>query len=159
MVFWIYFTLWYWTQCETYRGWETNPPRGIRNLTKKSWTATFPNGTMKEIAPQRAAPLKLGLKLNIEGIDAEILKWIIAFQKNQSSNMSGFGYEVSVTKPDRFFIVWTMLGILMSNGDILKSDYCIMWGKTTNKYLILFGLFLVSPFVVLISGLNCDFCD
>ncbi len=47
---------------------------GIRNLTQNSWTATFPDGTMKEIAPQRAAPFNLGLKLNIEGIEAEILK-------------------------------------------------------------------------------------
>ncbi len=46
---------------------------GIRNLTPSAWTATFPDGTMTEIPPQRAAPLKLGLKLNIEGVEAEIV--------------------------------------------------------------------------------------
>ncbi|MDM8559410.1 protein kinase [Candidatus Parabeggiatoa sp. HSG14] len=46
---------------------------GIRNLTKTKWTATFPDGNTKSIESQRAAPLNLGLKLNIEGTKAEIM--------------------------------------------------------------------------------------
>jgi len=46
---------------------------GIRNLTEKAWTAIFPDGSHKPVEPQRAAPLKLGLKLNISGTEAEIV--------------------------------------------------------------------------------------
>lgn len=46
---------------------------GIRNLTQTQWAATFPDGSMKSIEPQRAAPLSLGLKLNIGGTAAEIV--------------------------------------------------------------------------------------
>lgn len=46
---------------------------GIRNLTKIEWTALFPDGTKKIIEPQRAAPLKLGLKLKIGEVEAEIV--------------------------------------------------------------------------------------
>jgi DNA-binding helix-hairpin-helix protein with protein kinase domain len=45
---------------------------GIRNLTETAWTITFLDGSTKTIEPQRAVPLKLGLQLNISGIEAEI---------------------------------------------------------------------------------------
>ncbi|ALG67933.1 serine/threonine protein kinase [Beggiatoa leptomitoformis] len=38
---------------------------GIRNLTDYNWTATLPNGQVKTVEPQRAAPLSLGLRLEI----------------------------------------------------------------------------------------------
>ncbi len=46
---------------------------GIRNLTTMEWTALFADGTQKIIEPQRAAPLKLGLKLKIGEVEAEIV--------------------------------------------------------------------------------------
>jgi DNA-binding helix-hairpin-helix protein with protein kinase domain len=46
---------------------------GIRNLTEKAWTAKFPDGSLKPVEPQRAAPLKLGLKLSIGGTEVEIV--------------------------------------------------------------------------------------
>ncbi|EIJ43706.1 hypothetical protein BegalDRAFT_2874 [Beggiatoa alba B18LD] len=38
---------------------------GIRNLTGYNWTATLPNGQIKTVEPQRAAPLSLGLRLDL----------------------------------------------------------------------------------------------
>ncbi len=46
---------------------------GIRNLTETQWTATFSEGQTKIIEPQRAAPLNLGLKLNMGGTEAQIV--------------------------------------------------------------------------------------
>jgi hypothetical protein len=46
---------------------------GIRNLTETQWTATFSEGKTKIIEPQRAAPLNLGLKLNMGGTEAQIV--------------------------------------------------------------------------------------
>ena len=46
---------------------------GIRNLMETQWTATFSDGQTKIIEPQRAAPLNLGLKLNIGGTEAKIV--------------------------------------------------------------------------------------
>ena len=46
---------------------------GIRNLTPAPWSATFPDGTMKEVPPQIAVPINLGLQLNIAGTRAEIV--------------------------------------------------------------------------------------
>jgi DNA-binding helix-hairpin-helix protein with protein kinase domain len=46
---------------------------GIRNLTQTEWTATFSDGKTKTIEPQRAVPLSLELKLNIEGTEAKIV--------------------------------------------------------------------------------------
>jgi eukaryotic-like serine/threonine-protein kinase len=47
---------------------------GLRNLTDMAWTATFPDGTFKTIEPQRAVPLKLGLKLTLGDGEAEIIE-------------------------------------------------------------------------------------
>ncbi len=46
---------------------------GIRNLTNTPWTATLPDGTMVEVAPQKARPINAGLQLNIGGTVAEII--------------------------------------------------------------------------------------
>ena len=46
---------------------------GIKNLTPTPWTATFTDGSLKEIPPDRAAPLNAGLKLNINGVMSEIV--------------------------------------------------------------------------------------
>lgn len=51
-----------------------NNPRvwGIRNLSEAAWTATMPDGTVKDISPQRAVPINIGIKLKIQGSSAEI---------------------------------------------------------------------------------------
>ncbi len=46
---------------------------GLRNLTATPWRATFADGTVQEVAPQRAAPLNLGLRLDIAGVVAEMV--------------------------------------------------------------------------------------
>lgn len=45
---------------------------GLRNQGSTPWTATAPDGGMKEIAPQRSVSLTAGMKLNIGGATAEI---------------------------------------------------------------------------------------
>jgi DNA-binding helix-hairpin-helix protein with protein kinase domain len=45
---------------------------GIRNMTQNPWTATFADGSTKEIASQKAVTLTPGTKLNIAGAVAEI---------------------------------------------------------------------------------------
>jgi hypothetical protein len=52
----------------------TNPAVwGIRNRMAAPWSAKFPDGAVREIAPQRAAPLNPGLVLNIQGVEAQII--------------------------------------------------------------------------------------
>ena len=46
---------------------------GLRNLTASPWSATFANGTMQEVLPQRAVSINLGLQLNIAGVQAEMV--------------------------------------------------------------------------------------
>lgn len=46
---------------------------GIRNLTPTVWTAWFPDGTTRMVEPHRAAPLTLGLRLQMEEVEAEIV--------------------------------------------------------------------------------------
>lgn len=45
---------------------------GIRNLTATPWTARFPNGEVKEVPPQRAAPLHEGMRLNMGGVEGVV---------------------------------------------------------------------------------------
>jgi DNA-binding helix-hairpin-helix protein with protein kinase domain len=45
---------------------------GIRNLTANPWDAALPDGTPRQYAPQKAVPLRAGLKLFLEGATAEI---------------------------------------------------------------------------------------
>jgi hypothetical protein len=45
---------------------------GIRNHTSTPWAAQFPDGSLKEVPPQRAVPLAAGLKLHIAGSMATI---------------------------------------------------------------------------------------
>ncbi len=42
---------------------------GIRNLTATQWTAHFPNGEIKEVPPQRAAPLHGEMRLDMGGVE------------------------------------------------------------------------------------------
>ncbi|MBF0462631.1 MAG: protein kinase [Magnetococcales bacterium] len=52
----------------------TNPQIwGIRNLTTTAWRASFPDGSRKEVAPGRAAPLTIGMELDFEGLSGEIV--------------------------------------------------------------------------------------
>ena len=46
---------------------------GIRNLTQSAWSATFPDGSIKDVPPQRAVPLNPGTKITIQGRQAEIV--------------------------------------------------------------------------------------
>jgi len=46
---------------------------GLRNLTAAPWSATFADGSMQEVPPQRAVPINLGLRLNIAGMLAEMV--------------------------------------------------------------------------------------
>ena len=46
---------------------------GLRNLTAAPWSATFADGTMQEVPPQRAVPINLGLRLNMAGTLAEMV--------------------------------------------------------------------------------------
>ena len=47
---------------------------GIKNLTKQPWTARFHDGTTTTVPPQKSAPISLGLKLFIQGVEAEIVQ-------------------------------------------------------------------------------------
>ena len=52
----------------------TNPKIwGIRNLTGHTWHARFPDGSRKEVAPERSAPLTIGMELDFEGLSGEIV--------------------------------------------------------------------------------------
>ena len=51
----------------------TNPAIwGLRNLSSTPWVATSPDGSTKEVLPQKATSLQAGLKLNIAGVVAGI---------------------------------------------------------------------------------------
>jgi eukaryotic-like serine/threonine-protein kinase len=45
---------------------------GIRNLTSNPWAAAT-DGTTVEVTPQKAVPLKAGLKMNMGGVSAEVV--------------------------------------------------------------------------------------
>ena len=46
---------------------------GLRNQTRAPWTATYANGEVNEIVPQRAAPIGDGLRLKIDGTTATVV--------------------------------------------------------------------------------------
>ncbi|MBF0098540.1 MAG: protein kinase [Magnetococcales bacterium] len=46
---------------------------GIRNLTPHSWQLRFPDGSRKEVPPQRSAPLTIGLELDFIGLSGQIV--------------------------------------------------------------------------------------
>lgn len=46
---------------------------GVRNLTASPWVATAADGKAVEVAPQKALPLSVGVKVNLAGTTAEIL--------------------------------------------------------------------------------------
>ena len=46
---------------------------GIRNLSPVPWAATLPDGNALEVPPQKAVPLRAGLRVNIGGMAAEII--------------------------------------------------------------------------------------
>lgn len=46
---------------------------GIRNLTNLPWHATFPDGKQKNVPPQRSITLNIGTKINIQGVETEII--------------------------------------------------------------------------------------
>ena len=51
----------------------TNPSIwGLRNLSSTPWVATSPDGSAKEVPPQKATSLEAGLKLNVAGVVAEV---------------------------------------------------------------------------------------
>ena len=47
---------------------------GLRNLTNQSWAAVFPDGSRKEVPPKRSVPLNIGAKINIQGVETEIIR-------------------------------------------------------------------------------------
>ncbi|MBF0185145.1 MAG: protein kinase [Magnetococcales bacterium] len=46
---------------------------GIRNLTEQSWSIRLPDGSRKEVPPQRSAPLTIGLELDFIGLNGQIV--------------------------------------------------------------------------------------
>ena len=51
----------------------TNPQVwGLRNLSASSWMATTPDGTSRDVPPQKSVSMEAGLKLNIAGTMAEV---------------------------------------------------------------------------------------
>ena len=47
---------------------------GLRNLTSQPWTAVFPDGSKKEVPPQRSVSLNIGTRINIQGTETEIIR-------------------------------------------------------------------------------------
>lgn len=45
---------------------------GIRNLSRDSWQAVFPDGSRTVVPPQKAVPLNPGTTITIEGITLTI---------------------------------------------------------------------------------------
>ena len=45
---------------------------GLRNLSASSWMATSPDGTSRDVPPQKSVSMEAGLKLNIAGTMAEV---------------------------------------------------------------------------------------
>ncbi len=47
---------------------------GIKNLSRQTWKATFPDGSVREVGPGKGAPIWKGLKMEFaDGVKAEIL--------------------------------------------------------------------------------------
>ena len=46
---------------------------GIRNLSRLTWRATFPDGRSLEVPPQKSVPLNPGTRVDLGGVSAEII--------------------------------------------------------------------------------------